>query len=99
MRIAPEHQKIAKDTVAELFGPEAQVIVFGSRLDDEARGGDIDLLVKLDQPDPQSRRKELTLIARLQQRIGDQPIDVLLIEPGKPPNAIQSIAYEQGVRL
>ena len=99
MRISPRTQTIIRETVSDIFGPEAQVLLFGSRLDDQARGGDIDLLIKLNHPDPESRRKELTLIARLQRRLGDQPIDVLLIEPGDQLSAIQAQALEQGVQL
>jgi len=99
MRLSQRNQRVIRETVAEIFGPDAQVLLFGSRLDDQARGGDIDLLVKLSHPDPDSRRKELTLVARLQRRLGDQPIDVLLIEPGEQPNTIQTIALEQGVHL
>lgn len=99
MRLSSRSHRIIRETVAEIFGPNAQVLLFGSRLDDRARGGDIDLLVKLDRPDPESLRKELTLIARLQRRLGDQPIDVLLIEPGKQLSQIHAIALEKGVRL
>jgi predicted nucleotidyltransferase len=99
MRLNQRNQEVIRETVTEVFGPAAEVLLFGSRLDDQARGGDIDLLVKLGQADPDARRKELTLIARLQRRLGDQPIDVLLIEPGQQPNSIQSIALKQGVQL
>jgi len=99
MRLSQRNLRIIRDTVAEIFGPDAQVLLFGSRLDDQARGGDIDLLIKLSHPDPESRRKELTLVARLQRRLGDQPIDVLLIEPGEQLNSIQTIALEQGIHL
>ena len=99
MRLSQRIQTIIRETVAEIFGPDSQVLVFGSRLDDQARGGDIDLLVKLDRPEPQSRRKELTLIARLQRRLGDQPIDVLLVEPGAQLSVVHAIALEEGERL
>jgi len=99
MRISSQNHKIIRDVVDEIFGPTADVLLFGSRLDDKKRGGDIDLLVKLNQPDPDSLRKELTLVARLQRRLGDQPIDVLLIQPDEPLSDIQAQALEQGVRL
>ncbi|MGY6630305.1 MAG: nucleotidyltransferase domain-containing protein [Wenzhouxiangella sp.] len=99
MRLNQHTQSVIRDTVAELFGENAQVLLFGSRLDDQARGGDIDLLIKLAETDPDADRKQLTLIARLQRRLGDQPIDVLLIQPGETLNGIQSVALETGVRL
>ncbi|WP_338063059.1 nucleotidyltransferase domain-containing protein [Wenzhouxiangella limi] len=99
MRLRPNSQKIIRDTVAEVFGADAEVLLFGSRLDDKARGGDIDLLIKLNRPESQKLRKELTLVARLQLRLGDQPIDVLVIEPGESLSPIKSIALQQGARL
>jgi len=99
MRLNPKSKNIIRDTVAEIFGAEAEVLLFGSRLDDSSRGGDIDLLIKLNHPEPQKLRKELTLVARLQLRLGDQPIDVIVIEPGEKLSPIQSIALQQGARL
>ena len=99
MRLNQHTQRVIRETVAELFGETAQVLLFGSRLDDQARGGDIDLLVKLAQTDPDAGRKQLTLVARLQRRLGDQPFDVLIIQPGEILSGIQSVALETGVRL
>lgn len=99
MRLNPKSRNIIRDTVAEIFGAQAEVLLFGSRLDDTARGGDIDLLIKLNKPEPQKLRKELTLVARLQLRLGDLPIDVLVIEPGESLSPIKSIALQQGAPL
>lgn len=70
MRLSPHTQQIIRDTVVEIFRSNTAVIVFGSRINDEARGGDIDLLVKSNEPIPESRRKALQLAARLQIRLG-----------------------------
>jgi len=99
MRLNSKSKSTIRDTVAEIFGAEAEVLLFGSRLDDSSRGGDIDLLIKLNHPEPQKLCKELTLVARLQLRLGDQPIDVIVIEPGENLSPIQSIALQQGARL
>lgn len=99
MRLTPDQQRIIRATAAEVFGPDAVVIVFGSRVDDAARGGDIDLLVQAEQLVQQPERKALQLVAKLQMRLGDQPIDVLVLDPHTDRQPIHQEALRSGVRL
>lgn len=99
MRLAPSTQETIRSLTREVFGPQARVRVFGSRVDDEARGGDIDLLVELASPDSERNRKALTLTARLQQQLGDQPFDVLVLDPTTEPQPIHQQARRTGVEL
>lgn len=96
MRVGAEARAIIKQTVAEIFGPDVIVRVFGSRLDDKARGGDIDLLVTSTQPVVESVKKVIHLKARLQMRLGDQPIDVLLIDPTTCKTGVHAHALQTG---
>jgi predicted nucleotidyltransferase len=99
MRLSEEARGIIRSTTREVFGEEAQVRLFGSRTDDSKRGGDIDLLVELPSPQPDTRKKSLTLVAKLQMRLGDQPIDVLVIDPQSPSDAICRVAKATGETL
>jgi len=99
MRLSNQTRRIIKETVAEIFGPASNVIVFGSRVDDAARGGDIDLLVQSETPIRDRQRKALQLVARLQIRLGDQPIDVLVLDPETKQQPIHQEAMRTGVRL
>ncbi len=83
----------------EIFGADATVMLFGSRVDDTARGGDLDLLVQSDKPVQQRERKALQLVARLQLRLGDQPIDVVVLDPETTYQPIHKEALRTGVRL
>ena len=47
MRIEPEEQEAIVSTITS-FDKESEIFLFGSRLDDAKRGGDIDILVKSD---------------------------------------------------
>jgi len=99
MRLAEESKRVIRDTAREIFGPAAEVRLFGSRLDDAARGGDLDLLVVLPEPLAESPRKSLTFVARLQRRLGDQHIDVLVLDPLTPRQPVHEHAMRQGVTL
>ncbi|MDO8370136.1 MAG: hypothetical protein Q7S71_05480 [Candidatus Nitrotoga sp.] len=50
MRLDDKTRKIIKSEVASQFGDEAIVRLFGSRVDDTQRGGDIDLLIEPGRP-------------------------------------------------
>lgn len=93
MRLSLQTQQIIKETVRETFGVKARVKIFG------ARGGDIDLLVELPFLMADIERKTLQLMARLQLRIGDQPIDVLVIDPATQWRAIYEQASKTGISL
>lgn len=77
-------------------GAAARVILFGSRLDDNAHGGDVDLLVE-------SERGLLPLQrARLKMSLEDQlhlSVDILAKKHDAQPTAFQRIALAQGVEL
>ncbi len=99
MRLSESTCSVIRSTVQEVFGSEATVKLFGSRIDDNARGGDIDLLVELSSATTELEHKTLQLITRLQLRIGDQPIDVLVLDPLTPRQAIHDHATLTGMTL
>lgn len=74
MRLSPDEQAIILEEI-ERRDPQALVFLFGSRSDDTAKGGDIDLLVE-------SHRitfsDKLSIVADIKARIGDQKIDLLV---------------------
>lgn len=99
MRLSQKTQQMIRHTVHEVFGVDATVKVFGSRINDDARGGDIDLLVELPSIAAELERKTLQLVAKLQLRIGDQPIDVLVLDPSTSRKPIHEHAASTGVKL
>ncbi|MDD5383773.1 MAG: nucleotidyltransferase domain-containing protein [Gallionella sp.] len=99
MRLSRQTQQTIRDTVREVFGIEAGVKLFGSRINDDARGGDIDLLVELPSITEGLERKTMQLAAKLQLRIGDQPIDILVLDPSTPRQSIHEQASATGIKL
>jgi uncharacterized protein len=102
MRLTPEQAQAIRDSVTEVFGAAAQVWLFGSRVDDRRRGGDIDLLVRppADRAaDPETAwRDKLRLLGQLEQRLGERKIDVVLETPDDP-RPIVRIAHQTGIPL
>lgn len=101
MRLTAQQQATVRTTVAETFGSDAQVRLFGSRTDDNKRGGDIDLLITTNQSDVSTlMRAEIALLTKLQMKLGEQKIDVLLDYPSRkerPP--IFRVALQTGILL
>ena len=99
MRLSLETQQLIKQVVHDILGPDCDVLLFGSRTDDSRRGGDIDLLIQSPFPIAERSRKELNIVARLQRLLGDQPIDVLIVDPLTVCQSIHTQALNTGIRL
>ncbi|HFD16279.1 MAG TPA: nucleotidyltransferase domain-containing protein [Rhodospirillales bacterium] len=99
MRLSEEHRAIIREEVAREFGPEAEVLLFGSRVDDTARGGDVDLLVRVPHAVEDSTMAAVRLATRLERRFDGRRVDVLLLTPDTPRQPIHDIAERTGVRL
>ena len=82
MRLTDAQRRAIREAAAECFGPEARISIFGSRADDEARGGDIDLLVETPETDAEELiQQEIAFRARLVRSLGERKIDVLTDYP------------------
>ncbi len=100
MRLDEGQRRVIRETVRQRLGREAEVYLFGSRLDDAARGGDIDLLVVLPgEPDAGRAVAASQLEAALQRRLGGRQVDVILLTPRTPRRPIHEHALRTGVRL
>jgi len=102
MRLSAEEREAIAATAAEILPPGTSVRLFGSRLDDNARGGDIDLLLEpptaLEPNDLVDRRNRF--IARLYHRLGEQRIDVVIAARGdSDPRAVVQAARRAGREL
>lgn len=99
MRLTDEQRETILRVVAEIAGPQARTRLFGSRVDDSKRGGDIDLLVELDTPVEDRLGLELRLGARLYRAMHERKVDVVLLAPNIEKQAIHEVALETGVLL
>jgi hypothetical protein len=70
--------------------------LFGSRLDDARRGGDVDLLIATQMPPEQAVSRRLDLLAELWRHLGERKIDVVL-DDGRSTSAIVENARRQAL--
>lgn len=99
MRLSPEQQAAIRRIVADVAGPDAQVRLFGSRLDDSARGGDVDLFVTLERPVEQPALVSAQLSARISRHLQGRRVDVILSAPNLRTLPIHDVARREGVLL
>jgi predicted nucleotidyltransferase len=79
-----------------IFGESAKVYLFGSRVDDTKKGGDIDLYVVSENQD-NLVEKEIKFKTALDRVLGEQKIDVVIARDNQRPIEMQAI--ENGIEL
>jgi hypothetical protein len=98
MRLSQEHVQAIARCTRKAFGDKAVVRLFGSRVDDSKRGGDIDLYLEIpDSPDWYEARSAFQY--GLYRAFGDRKIDIVIHREGQPLLPIDRIALKQGVVL
>ena len=100
MRLTKTQQKIIPEILRRHFGERAEVRLFGSRTDDTARGGDIDLYVEAEIADPDALiEAKLEALAELHRTLGEQRFDLIVKRPGAELRAIHRSAKATGLAL
>ena len=95
MRLSESQRTIITESVAEVFGQDVIVRLFGSRTDDAKKGGDIDLFVEIPSVDPLKTRKSVQLAGKISRRLDDM-IDVDVIV--KDDSTRISLIHQEGMR-
>lgn len=99
MRLTPDQIQAIKQTAHAVLGPESRVILFGSRVDDAKRGGDIDLLFETDHLIGNRATTVGALYVSLIRKLGDRKIDIVLKDIATPPAPVLEIARQTGIKL
>jgi len=96
MRLTAYQQNIIKQTFRQHF--ESGVIkLFGSRVDETLKGGDIDLFLEFDTIIPNLYQKVIHFNVGLQVKLGEQKIDIITYQSGEEMTAIQREALKTGI--
>jgi predicted nucleotidyltransferase len=95
-----EKQAIIMSVLANIATPVA-IWLFGSRVDDNKRGGDIDLFVEYEsqQTPAISWKNKRKIINDITNVIGEQKIDLITHEITEPSQPIHNIARATGIKL
>ena len=99
MRLTPEQIQAIRAGVADVAGRDARVWLFGSRVHDLARGGDVDLMLELDVPVSEPAQLAARLSARVSRAMYGRKVDVVVKAPNLMHLPIHSVALQEGVRL
>jgi len=97
MRLTSQQIASIRHAADEAFGPNTRVTLFGSRVDDDKRGGDIDLLIQPTRVD-QLLTRRLRFLGLLERDLGERKIDVVIESPDDRRPIVQ-VARETGVAL
>lgn len=99
MRISQEQCRAIGRLAREVAGERACVRLYGSRLDEQARGGDVDLFLELPFPVENPALTAARLSARVSRLFRGRRVDVLIAAPNLEQLPIHEVARRQGVLL
>jgi len=96
MRLDQKQISILRETITSVVGEDVAVRIFGSRLDDNLKGGDLDLLLEAGE--------KITLLQKariknlVEQRL-TMPVDIITLIRGDTRTPFQQIARERSQAL
>lgn len=98
MRLSAEYVCAIKAAAVEAFGPLVVVRLFGSRVDETRRGGDIDLHFEVE-PGQQDYKHIGNFKWALFKHIEEQRVDVVPYVRGRAHRSIDDVAFAEGIIL
>jgi predicted nucleotidyltransferase len=99
VRLTDQQIQIIRELACQIAGSQSSVRVFGSRLDDAARGGDLDLLLELPEPVANPALMAAQMSAQVSRAMHGRKVDVLLSAPNLMRLPIHDMAFREGKLL
>ena len=99
MRLTDYQIQAIRQLAHQVAGTQSRVRVFGSRLDDTAHGGDIDLMLELSVPVDNPALMAAQMAAKVSRAMHGRKVDVLLSAPNLMHLPIHDIAFKEGQLL
>jgi predicted nucleotidyltransferase len=79
MRLTTDQIQAIRDAASSTFGDKAAVWLFGSRVDDAKKGGDIDVLVRpAPTADDEPFARKIRMLVLLERSLGERKIDLVI---------------------
>jgi hypothetical protein len=98
MRLEPGEIEAIRQAAREVFGADARVRVFGSRVHDHLKGGDLDLHLEVG-PGQATFGNEMAFRELIERPLDELKVDVVVRERGAALTPIDAIARRDGVQL
>ncbi len=99
MRLTPQQTQALREAIMGIAPEAASIRVFGPRLDDNALGGDIDLLINFNQPIEHPAKLSARLAVKASRAVDNRKVDIVLSAPNLTQSGIHRIALEEGKLL
>ncbi|WP_368031191.1 nucleotidyltransferase domain-containing protein [Arcobacter sp. s6] len=95
MRLSNKYIEVIKKYFNEFF-KDGEIYLFGSRVDDNKKGGDIDLYIVLDEH-KNLFEKKIKFLSRVKKELGEQKIDIVFNTDNN--RLIEKEALRWGIKL
>lgn len=99
MRLTDYQAQAIRQLAHQVGGNQSRVRIFGSRLDDTAHGGDLDLMLELPEPVNNPALMAAQMSALVSRVMFGRKVDVLLSAPNLMRLPIHDIAFKEGLLL
>ncbi len=99
MRLSEFEIESIKRLASSHFGSDVQVFLFGSRTNNQLRGGDIDLFIRDLNGGQLKIRSKINFITDLILAIGEQKIDVVLDNASSKNSIFLKTIYQKGIQI
>lgn len=100
MRLSQEEQTAISTAIYKHFGEDALLLLFGSRVQDDKKGGDIDLFVEVHNITPaQVLAAKTDALWEIENSIGEQKIDLVVSLGSGKSLPIYDVAKRTGIPI
>ena len=99
MRLTSNQVAAIRQSATLLAGSAARVWLFGSRVHDDTRGGDVDLLLDLDVAVAEPAQLSARLAAQVAKSMYGRRVDVVIKAPNLQHLPIHAVALAEGILL